>query len=252
MDRVLFDHIAIAVPDLAEAPAFLVGELGGAPCHGGPSGAYTFCQWRFANGGVIEVLEPRGAAGFLHRFLAERGAGVHHVTFRVPSLREACDRARAAGYAIVGYDDANPDWQEAFLHPKEALGVVVQMAQARPEPPGARRRWTPPAGPASPPAPVEVLGLSTRARSRERALTQWVRVLQGEADETGGEIVVGWPGSPMRIEVVIDPAAPEGPRRVDLAAARPVALPAGPHPVLGAVFARRDGTPLRGARRASP
>jgi hypothetical protein len=247
VDRVLFDHLAIAVPRLADAPAFLVGELGGAPYHGGPSGAYTFFQWRFANGGVVEVLEPRGADGFLHRFLAERGAGVHHVTFRVPSLREACDRARAAGYAIVGYDDSNPYWQEAFLHPKEALGIVVQMAQTRPEPPGARRRWMPPAGPPNPPAPVGVLGLSTRARSRARALTQWVRVLQGEADESGGTFVVRWPGSPMSIAVEIDPAAPEGPRRVELAAPRPVALPAGPHPVLGAVFGLSDGPPLSGA-----
>src|SRR5204862_390363 len=83
-----------------------VGGRGGAPAHGGPSGAYTFGQWRFANGGVLEILEPLGADGFLHRFLAQRGPGIHHVTFRVPRLRPACDRAEAAGYTIVGHDDS--------------------------------------------------------------------------------------------------------------------------------------------------
>src|SRR5207245_10905959 len=108
-----FDHTGLAGPRLADAPAFLVGELGGAAAHGGPSGAYTFAQWRFKDGGRLEVLEPRGADGFLHRFLAQRGPGIHHVTFIVPSLRGVCEHAEAAGHAIVGYDDSNPDWREA-------------------------------------------------------------------------------------------------------------------------------------------
>ncbi|PYN56846.1 MAG: hypothetical protein DMD92_15135 [Candidatus Rokuibacteriota bacterium] len=239
MTRVLFDHIAIAVPRIADALPFVVGELGGAPAHGGPSGAYTFGQWRFANGGVLEILEPLGADGFLHRFLAQRGPGIHHVTFRVPRLRPACDRAEAAGYTIVGHDDSNPEWQEAFLHPKQALGIVVQLAASEPAPRGARRRqrWAPPPGPASPPPPVTVVGLRMRARSRERALAQWAGVLQGdERDGAGGELVFGWPGSPMRISVEIDPEGDEGPRWVELRAERPLALPSGQHPVLGAAF----------------
>jgi methylmalonyl-CoA/ethylmalonyl-CoA epimerase len=251
VDRVLFDHIAIAVPRMAEATAFLVGELGGAPYHGGPSGPYTFGQWRYEGGGLIEILEPLGADGFLHRFLAQRGPGIHHVTFRVPSLRAACDRARAAGYQIVGYGDSNPEWQEAFLHPKQALGIVVQMAASAPRPPRPageppRRRWEAPPGPANPPPAVTVLGLRMSAHSRERALTQWARVLQGEASEAGGQLVFRWPGSPMRIAVEVDPARDEGPLAIEVMSPRALALPAGPHPVLGAVFDRSatNGGPL--------
>ncbi len=186
MRRSRFDHIALAVPRLADAPAFLVGELGGAPAHGGPSGAYTFAQWRFKDGGRLEVLEPRGADGFLHRFLAQRGPGIHHVTFIVPSLRGVCEHAEAAGHAIVGYDDLNPDWREAFLHPKRALGIVVQLVEiveTRPRSDGEHRsRWVVPPGPPNPP-PVTVLGLRMRARSRERAEAQWVRLLGAEASE---------------------------------------------------------------------
>jgi methylmalonyl-CoA/ethylmalonyl-CoA epimerase len=233
-----FDHIALAAPRLADAPAFLVGELGGTPAHGGPAGAYTFGQWRFKDGARLEVLEPLGVDGFLHRFLAQRGPGIHHVTFLVPTLREACDRAEAHGYTIVGYDDSDASWQEAFLHPKQALGIVVQLAAFEAGSSGAgRRRWVAPPGPANPPPPVTVLGLRLRARSRERAETQWARVLGGEASPgADGALVYRWPGSPMRIVVEIDPTRAEGPMAIELESGRALALSAGPHPVLGAVF----------------
>src|SRR5262249_61879993 len=103
MYDVRFDHIAIALPRMADAVPFLVGRLGGAPAFGADSGVYRFGQWRFANRARLEVLEPIGADGFLHRFLLTRGPGIHHVTFKVPRLGDACERARAHGYDVVGY-----------------------------------------------------------------------------------------------------------------------------------------------------
>ena len=121
-DRILFDHIAIAMERIADAGPVLTGALGGIPDSGAPSRAFNWGCWRFAGGGRIEVIEPRGAGGFLPRFLAQRGPGIHHVTFKVPSLTDACSRAEAQGYKVVGYDDANPHWKEAFLHPKQEIG----------------------------------------------------------------------------------------------------------------------------------
>src|SRR5262249_30192598 len=161
-----------------DGPSVLVGALGGRPTgDGGPSGAYTWGQWGFAGGGRLELLEPLGADSFLHRFLAAHGPGVHHVTFVVRDLQEACDRAVAHGYPIVGFADSDPSWAEAFLHPQGALGIVVQLVESRAS--GiARRPWTAPAGPPSPPAPVTILGLRMRVRSLERADTQWSRILE--------------------------------------------------------------------------
>jgi catechol 2,3-dioxygenase-like lactoylglutathione lyase family enzyme len=234
-----FDHIAIALPRMADAMAFVVGTLGGAPSFGMDSGPYRFGQWKFANGARLELLEPVGADGFLHRFLASRGSGIHHVTFKVPSLAEACQRAEARGYEIVGRNERNPYWREAFLHPRQALGIVIQLAQtARFE--GKPPPWTDaPPMPASPPPPVSVLGLRMRAQSRERAVGQWRGILESEVADRDGTLVFTWPGSPMGIVVEIDPGADEGPLRVELASGRPVNLPAGPHPVLGATFSAR-------------
>jgi methylmalonyl-CoA/ethylmalonyl-CoA epimerase len=236
MRDVRFDHIAIAARRMTDGPPVLVGELGGRPTgDGGPSAAYTWGQWRFAGGGRLELLEPLGADSFLHRFLAGHGPGVHHVTFVVPALQAACDRAVAEGYRIVGFNDSDPSWAEAFLHPKEALGIVVQIVESR-SAAGAHRPWPAPPGPASPPAPVTILGLRMRVRSAERADTQWSRILHGAREATDGALVYRWPGSPMRIAVDVEPDADEGPVAIEYASERPVELPATPHPILGATF----------------
>jgi methylmalonyl-CoA/ethylmalonyl-CoA epimerase len=232
------DHIAIAAARLGDAPPFLVGILGGTPAYGASSNAFTFGQWRFAGGGRIEILEPRGDDGFLHRHLAQRGPGIHHVTVKVPSLRETCDRAEAHGYKIVGYDDRDPRWMEAFLHPKQALGIVVQMAESRAKDPSLKA-WQPPPGPADAPPAVRLVRLRTRARSRERANVQWVDVLGGAvAESSDARVVYRWPGAPLGITVEVDPAAEEGPVAIEFASERDVPLPVPPDPRLGAVFAR--------------
>jgi methylmalonyl-CoA/ethylmalonyl-CoA epimerase len=234
--RILFDHIAIAVPAMSQAAPFLAGELGGVPDAGCPSmaRAFTWGTYAYEGGGSIEVLEPLGASGFLHRFLAERGPSIHHVTFKVPSLDEISTRAEAVGYDVIGRDDSDPEWREAFLHPKQALGIVVQFAQSGPSDGTAS---TPPPGVSAPPPPVTVLGLRMRCQSRERAIAQWSTVLQGTMmDGPQGSLVFRWPGSFMRLAVEIDPVQNEGPIAIELASARRLALPAGPHPLLGTVF----------------
>ena len=239
MTRIRFDHIAIGMSRMVDATEMLVGTLGGVPACGQPSGAFRWGSWTFEGGGTIEILEPAGDHGFLHRFLAERGPGVHHVTFKVPSLDEVAARAERAGYDVVGRDDTDPEWKEGFLHPKQALGIVVQFAESAgvDDPPGPQ--WQPPAGPPDPPAPVTIVGLRLRAHSRARARRQWETVLEGRPSEgPEGELIYRWPDSPMRLAVEIDPARDEGPVAIELASDRAIALPDGPHPTLGAAFRR--------------
>jgi methylmalonyl-CoA/ethylmalonyl-CoA epimerase len=239
MTRIRFDHIAIGMSRMVDATEMLVGTMGGVPASGQPSGVFRWGSWTFEGGGAIEILEPMGDHGFLHRFLDERGPGVHHVTFKVPSLDEVTARAERAGYDVVGRDDTDPEWKEAFLHPKQALGIVVQFAEAVGGDDGPSPNWLTPPGPPDPPAPVTIVGLRLRAHSRERARRQWETVLEGHPSEgPEGELIYRWPDSPMRLAVEIDPARDEGPVAIELASDRAIALPDGPHPALGTVFRR--------------
>jgi catechol 2,3-dioxygenase-like lactoylglutathione lyase family enzyme len=233
---VQLDHVAIGLPALGPAPGFSEGVLGGRAYATGPGIGFRWAQWQFACGGVLEFLEPDGPpGGFLHRFLARHGPGVHHVTFKVPELAAAAARARALGFEVVGYDDRFPGWKECFLHPKQAQGIVVQMAET--DGSDAPADAEPP-----PPPAAQVLGLRLVARDAAAARRQWVELLGGRCEERAGELVLRWPDSPLRLVVAIDARAPvEGPRAIELACARRLALPEGPHPLLGTAFVQLAG-----------
>ena len=125
------DHVAIAVRDPAPAAALLRDVLGATFLMGADSAeqAFRFIQYRFRDGGKIELVTPIGE-GFVSRFLDRRGEGVHHVTLRVERIEEQVERLRDGGIplTLVAMDD--PTWKEAFIHPSHAHGVLIQLAQA--------------------------------------------------------------------------------------------------------------------------
>ncbi len=127
-----FDHVAVAGESGRVLEARYGGQLGGEPLAGGRSPGFVWAQLEYANGAVVEMLEPDRVEenDFLRRFLDRSGPGPHHLTFTVPSLRVALEEAAAAGYAPVAIDESDPDWKEAFLHPRDAPGVVVQLAES--------------------------------------------------------------------------------------------------------------------------
>jgi len=125
---VTFDHVAIAVRRIADGEPMLRELLGAAPGEGGDGRGFTFQQYALP-GGVVELLQPKGDDSFLHRFLRDRGEGLHHITLKVSGLEAWAARLRAAGYRVVGENYENPAWRELFLHPKSAHGVLVQFAE---------------------------------------------------------------------------------------------------------------------------
>src|SRR5690606_4329054 len=73
-----------------------------------------------------EILEPFGENSFLHRFLAERGPGMHHATFEVEDIEKAAAALRSYGIEPFGEGTAN-DWKQLFIHPKDSGGVLIQL-----------------------------------------------------------------------------------------------------------------------------
>jgi methylmalonyl-CoA/ethylmalonyl-CoA epimerase len=238
--RHALDHIAIGLHRIADGVAFLVGELGGRFVDGGPSGNFTGGQWSFADGEKLELIEPLGEpGGFMHRFLAGRGPGIHHVTFKVPDIVAAAERVRRFGYDVVGYNDDSPYWKELFIHPKQALGIVVQLAEEHPLPEGMpawNAGWDAPPGPRPAEPPARVLGLRLTARSAEAARRQWGELLGGREYSERGLLVYEWADSPLRLAIRVDASRAEGPDAIELQCARRLALPAGSVPDLGARF----------------
>ncbi len=132
------DHVSVAVRDI-RAAAGVAELLGGRFRDGGSSFGRDFrwAQWDLP-GGKLEMIAPvdlDDEGNFLVRFLRERGEGLHHLTVKVSDLERAVELARAGGYEIVGVDVTNEGWKEAFVHPRSAAGVLIQLAEFTDGPP---------------------------------------------------------------------------------------------------------------------
>ena len=132
IEGVSLDHVAHAVPRWQDVWTRYAVDLGAEWSSGGYGRGFAPAQLRFANGGRIEVLMPNDPHlnNFLQRFLEASGPGPHHLTFKVPDLTSAIERVRRSGIEPIGINRSDPEWMEAFLHPKVATGVVVQLAEA--------------------------------------------------------------------------------------------------------------------------
>ena len=127
------DHVAIAVHDVERALPIYCDALGARFLFGADNDrqGFRFVQFGFPGGGKVEFVSPLTSDSFVARFLERRGEGVHHITLKTDDIRGALDHLRDSGLEPVMVNLDNPEWQEAFLHPSAALGVLVQLAQSR-------------------------------------------------------------------------------------------------------------------------
>lgn len=135
-----FDHAAVAAPRLRDLLPLYSDVLGGTIQNGGDNQrvGYRALQLGYPDGSKIELMEPLTGSTFFDRFFA-RGGGLHHVTFKVDDIHAAIDGLAAVGLTPTSVYLDDELWREVFVHPHEASGVLVQLAQAAPgypPPPG--------------------------------------------------------------------------------------------------------------------
>jgi catechol 2,3-dioxygenase-like lactoylglutathione lyase family enzyme len=204
----VLDHLAIGTPALTDGWDLFGGVLGGTWAYGGDSPGYWWGQLRFAAGPKIELLTPTGGsdAAFLKRFLAARGAGPHHFSFLVPDIEGALARIQASGIEPIGVNLANPDWREAFLHPRHAYGIVIQVAQQGGSPP----RSSPPRALPEPGPPARLDLIEYHVGDLDGALRLFRDVLDGRLEAAdAGTAELTWPGG-ERIRLVRQDGLPLG------------------------------------------
>ncbi len=129
------DHIAIAVTSLEEALRFYRDQLG---LHFLGTEIVEEQGVRVAKLELgdthIELLEPLSADTPVGRFIAQRGAGLHHLCIGVPAIGQELDSLKAAGTRLI---DEQPKIGAggahiAFVHPKSTGGVLIELSQPAP------------------------------------------------------------------------------------------------------------------------
>ena len=125
-----FDHIGIAVHSIESARPFFEGTLGAKLrfISDDLSGDFRVGLFDLENF-CIELLEPVNPTGFLAKFLEKRGEGVHHITLQTPDLQRKVIEMEEAGVKVVDKHLDNPSFLDAFISPKSAHGVLIQLGQ---------------------------------------------------------------------------------------------------------------------------
>ena len=128
MTELPLDHVAVAVPSLAEAiPRHeTVAGARATPIETLPSQGV-----RVAFVGDLELLEPIGPDTPVGRFLSRHGPGLHHVAYRTTDIERELKRLVAAGYEAI---DPEPrigarGHRVAFLHPRTTGKVLIELVE---------------------------------------------------------------------------------------------------------------------------
>jgi methylmalonyl-CoA epimerase len=126
------DHVGIAVPDLDAARRVFEGLLGMRVVaeEAVPEQRVRVLKLD-VGGGDLELLQSTDPEGPVGKFVAKRGAGIHHVTVRVADLAATLAALAAAGVELI---DRTPrvgagGVKIAFLHPRSTAGILIELCE---------------------------------------------------------------------------------------------------------------------------
>ena len=122
-------HIGIAVKALGETLPFFRDVLGLKEVPLDDADGARIAGFS-AGDSLVELLEAVEADSPIARFVAKRGAGVHHICFSVDDLDGMLARCRQAGVELI--DQVPRTGAEgkriAFLHPRSTGGVLIELS----------------------------------------------------------------------------------------------------------------------------
>jgi methylmalonyl-CoA/ethylmalonyl-CoA epimerase len=126
------EHIGIAVKDLEAANATYKAILG----------SEHYKTERVENEGVstaffkigeskIELLAATNAESPIAKFIEKRGEGIHHIAFAVDDIEAEIKRLQEEGFRLINTEPKRGADNKlvAFMHPKSAHGVLVELCQ---------------------------------------------------------------------------------------------------------------------------
>jgi methylmalonyl-CoA/ethylmalonyl-CoA epimerase len=81
--------------------------------------------------GHIELLEPTDESSAIHKYIAKKGPGIHHMCFKVNDVKAKQEELSAKGFTFI-YPEATVGAGNClvnFIHPKSTGGVLIEISQ---------------------------------------------------------------------------------------------------------------------------
>ena len=130
------DHISIAVNDYEEARRFFEDILGAVPGAGDENHTLKYHWQIFSFGDLsrLELISSTGKESFLSNFFKKnKTGGLHHISLQTPNIQKAIQTLEAHNIPYFGYNEYGDFWKEIFIHPKDAFGALIQIAEFDPD-----------------------------------------------------------------------------------------------------------------------
>ncbi len=130
------DHVSIAVKNQEKAERFFRDVLGAVEGTSAADPQTRFFWKLFSLGDLsrLEIISPTGMGSFLDNFLKDKEAGIHHITLQTPDIHQAMSNLKEKGIPFFGYREYHGGiWKEIFIHPRDAFGVLIQLAEFHPD-----------------------------------------------------------------------------------------------------------------------
>lgn len=126
------EHIGIAVKNL-EAGNDLYQKLLGSEPYKIEEVVSEGVRTSFFQSGPnkIELLEATKVDSPIAKFLEKKGEGIHHIAFAVDNIVEEMERLKNEGFVLLNEKPKRGADNKlvAFVHPKTAGGVLVELCQ---------------------------------------------------------------------------------------------------------------------------
>jgi methylmalonyl-CoA/ethylmalonyl-CoA epimerase len=134
--RMRFDHISVATRSIDRGVEWFRRNfpiVPRSPKQISEQARGGFLWQDFYLGGVaIEFIEELpGQQDFISTFIARRGEGFHHISFEVDRLDPIVAALKQRGVRIVDEYDLADQTRTAFISPRSAFGVLIQLWQPR-------------------------------------------------------------------------------------------------------------------------
>ena len=128
------NHIAVVVNDLEEAMHFWVDALGLELSHREHVASEAVdVAFLPVGDSKIELLQPVDDESGVARYLEKRGPGMHHICFEVDDIEAALQKLKLANVQLINeVPTVGADGRKfAFIHPKSASGVLVELYELK-------------------------------------------------------------------------------------------------------------------------
>ena len=126
------EHIGIAVKDIGAANA-VYAKLLGAAHYKMEEVLSEGVQTSFFRVGPnkIELLQATKPESAIAKFIDRKGEGIHHIAFAVEDIKAEMARLKKEGFKLLNEEPKRGADNKliAFVHPKSANGVLVELCQ---------------------------------------------------------------------------------------------------------------------------